>query len=480
MSTLPRSTAGFFVSLKIRRLLPTTFLPCCALLMVACQSAPPQEANRTHLDAISVIAAQADPAPAPPPGTPVEPGLPNPQAVAVPTALNLPPVDLWARLRQGYALPAVDMADTPMAARIAAHVRWYQSHPAHVQRTFERARLYMFDIAQALEKEGMPLEIALLPAVESAFQTGVCSHAAACGLWQFIAPTARRFDLKQHLFVDDRRHIQAATKAALRYLKELHLRFNGDWQLALAAYNCGEGCIEAAVRRAKAKGLPGRFEDLKLVDETTQYVPRLLALAQVVANPQAYGLALPELRNAPYFVGVPVTRDIDKALAAQLAGMNPMDFQALNPQHKKPVIVAATNPELFVPAEHAARFTEALLHHRGPLASWTAVKVNKSGSVAVLAQQHQVDAQQLRQVNDIGTNRMVLVGSTLLIPRIGDRQHGDISAALAEQSTLATAPVAKEKPLKKKRGDGKATRNANQKVNQKAKVKPRKRGVEYG
>lgn len=357
-----------------------------------------------------------------------------------PTPPATAPTDLWTRLRSGYALPALDLHSTgPLATRIAHHVRWYQSHPAHVQRTFARARLYLFDIAQAVEKEGMPLEIALLPAVESAFQTGVCSHAAACGLWQFISPTASRFDLKQHLFVDDRRHIRAATTAALRYLKELHTRFHGDWQLALAAYNCGEGCIEAAVRRAKARGLPGRFEDLKLVDETAQYVPRLLALAQVVADPARHGMALPELANAPYFVGVPITRDINVALAAQLAGLSLPDFEALNPQHKKPVIVAATNAELFVPAAHAARLREALLHHRGPLSTWAAITLNKTGSVAALAQQHQMDVQQLRQVNGIGPNRLVRVGSTLIVPLIGDNHLAlDISAAVAERSALLT------------------------------------------
>lgn len=346
--------------------------------------------------------------------------------------------DLWMRLRQGFQWPQVDAsASGVLQERIAKHLRWYQANPAHVQRTFERSRLYLYDITQALQREGLPLEIALLPAIESAYQTGVCSHAAACGLWQFISPTARRFDLKQHLFADDRRHLTAATTAALRYLKELHQRFGGDWQLALAAYNCGEGCIERAVRVAKARGLPGRFEDLRLVDETAQYVPRLLALAQVVANPARYGLALPPLQNAPYFAAVPITRDIDVALAAKLAHMPLGDFLALNPQHKKPVIVAATNPEIYLPAQLAEAFASALLQHRGQMSNWATVTVQHATRLETLAQQHGVSAQALGQTNAVQPKWVIASGSTLLVPRTPTSGLQDITVAIAERGVLA-------------------------------------------
>ena len=141
---------------------------------------------------------------------------------ATPSPMPLPlPMDLWRRLRLGFEVagPAVVAGDSVLARRVATHVQWYQQNPTHVQRTFARGRAYLFDIVEGLEQQGMPLELALLPAVESAYQTAICSQAAACGLWQFIAPTAKRFDLKQHLFVDERRHVRAATRAALRYLR---------------------------------------------------------------------------------------------------------------------------------------------------------------------------------------------------------------------------------------------------------------------
>lgn len=288
-------------------------------------------------------------------------GTPTPTSLTSSAAPPAPPADLWGRLRRGMRLTE---PGGEAGQRVAQQERWYRQNATHMQRTFTRARLYLYDIVEAVERDGMPLEIALLPAVESAFIPEARSHAAAEGLWQFIAPTARRFDLKLHLFQDDRRSVRAATQAALRYLGELQARYGRDYQLALAAYNCGEGCIDKAVRRAKAQGLPGRFEDLKLNSETADYVPRLLGLARVVAQAvdadARAAASLPAMANAPYFVAVPMTRDMDVKLAAELAGLSIADFRALNPQHKRPVIVAAASAEVLPPVEREARFREAL------------------------------------------------------------------------------------------------------------------------
>ena len=359
---------------------------------------------------------------------------------AKPAAVTPLPKDLWERIRKGMKLqPPEGVA----ARRTAQSVRWYREQAAHLRRTFTRARLYLFDIVEAVEREGMPMEIALLPAVESAFMPTARSPAAADGLWQFIAPTGRRFNLKQHMFQDDRRDVRAATQAALRYLKELQARYNGDYQLALAAYNCGEGCIDAAIRRAQARGMAGRFEDLKLVDETANYVPRLIALAQVVAGAVDAGdlesAGLPPMANAPYFAAVSVRRDLDVKLAAELAGLTMDEFRALNAQHKTPVIVAAANAEVLVPVARKASFEEALLNFRGPLATWSAAGVPRRTTVAALAHKHGTDASTLRAVNHIPVGHLVSGGSTVVVPRAG--AHEDIAGPVAEAASLATTPA---------------------------------------
>ena len=368
--------------------------------------------------------------------------------------------DLWGRLRAGFALtetaqpvkaPAT-LPDAVLALRVDAHVRWHQQNQPNLTRTFTRARLVLFDIVEAVERAGMPLELALLPAIESAFQPDVCSQAAACGLWQFIVPTARRFDLKRHLFSDERRHVRAGTAAALRYLKELHTRFNGDWHLALAAYNCGEGCVERAVKQARKAGLAGRFTDLRLPNETAQYVPRLLALAQVVADPQAHGLTFPALDNAPYFVAHRITRDVDVALAARLAGMRMQDFLALNAHHQKPVIVAASDPLVFVPVAQAAKFAQALTEHRGPLSSWRAVRVHSHSSTEAIARAHGADLAQFRAVNGIQPKHSIQAGSTVLVPRHGHENAADVSLETVLKGTLNLNTAATHPRVNRRQG----------------------------
>lgn len=432
------------------------FVTCALAALGGCQSMPPATdlRHRVDLQATSAVA------PGQPETSPTSQmaSIPDGHATSADTTLSqvgedqapdrglptaaivAPPKDLWERLRRGMKLqPAAGVA----VQRTVQHVRWYREQGSHIKRTFLRARLYLYDIVEAVEREGMPMEIALLPAVESAFMPTARSSAAADGLWQFIAPTGRRFNLKQHMFQDDRRNVRAATQAALRYLNELQARYGGDYQLALAAYNCGEGCIDAAIRRAKARGLPGRFEDLNLVPETANYVPKLLALAQVVAAAVDLGeldaASLPAMANAPYFAAVGIRRDIDVKLAAQLAGLSIEDFRALNAQHKTPVIVAAANTEVLVPVERQATLEEALLNYRGPLATWGAAQVAKRSSVDALARQHGMDAGMLRQVNGIPSGHLVSGGSTVLVAR--REAHQDITGAAAEGATLATTPA---------------------------------------
>ena len=458
---LPPIFLGSFTHHRKPALLPVRCVTLlCAWLMAACQQLPqvgplqtpgglaiapqtsPEEASKTRDS--STGAAPVWPASAPVWGPTLWDGLESPdpplEGVARASPAGAPPQDLWIRLRRGLRLPEPGGA---AGQRVTRHEQWYRQNGVHMTRTFTRARLYLHDIVQAVEGQGMPLEIALLPAVESAFIPEARSHAAAEGLWQFIAPTARRFKLNQHHFQDDRRAIRAATQAALRYLQELQLRYGGDYQLALAAYNCGEGCIDRAIRRAKARGLPGRFEDLQLNDETANYVPRLLGLARVVAQAVDSGdlaaAGLPPMADAPYFVAVAISRDIDVKLAAQLAGLSDAKFFALNPQHRRPVIVAEASAEVLVPIGRKAYFLEALANYRGPMATWTATRTSKRSSVESLAAQHGTTPQVLRQVNQIPPGRLVGAGSTLVVPRMHVAE--DIPGTLAATSMLITVPA---------------------------------------
>lgn len=347
------------------------------------------------------------------------------------------PQDLWQRIRAGMAIP------TPggrAQVLVDKHRSWYLANGGHMQRVFTRARPYLFEIVEAVEREGLPMEVALLPAVESAFIVSARSSAAADGLWQFIAPTARRYDLKIDLFKDDRRNLRAATQAALRYLKELSVRYQGDYQLALAAYNCGEGCIDAAIRRARERGTAGRFEDLALNPETANYVPRLLALSELVAlaadKQDLAGQKLPAMPNAPYLDAVRVRRDIDVTRAAALAGMALGDFKALNAQHTKPMILAADATEIMLPMDRKSVFEEAMANFRGALASWTAFKVDRTSSAATLAARYQMDLSSFRAVNGIPMGHQVKAGSTVVVPRRGNA--ADIPEAMVQNARLET------------------------------------------
>jgi membrane-bound lytic murein transglycosylase D len=359
---------------------------------------------------------------------------------------------LWGRIRSGFAISQLG----GNAARLQSiHEKWYRERPEHLERVFTRAQLYLFDIVEATEQSGLPLEIALLPAVESAFMPTASSSAAADGLWQFIAPTARRYDLKVHLFLDQRRDVRAATRAALRYLQDLRLRYGGDMQLALAAYNCGEGCIDEHIRRAKARGLQGRFEDLDLNRETANYVPRLLALTKLVAegvdNNRMSPLGLPPMQNAPYFAAVPIRRDIDVSRAADLCGLSLQEFKALNPQHKKPVIVATAREEVLVPIDRANAFAEALLNNHGPMSTWTTVVVNQPTLPSVLAGRHGTSTKTLLEVNGIKPGHLIKTGSTVLVPR--DGTAGEITSAVSESAVINTTPIVVSMKVTVRRGE---------------------------
>jgi len=342
--------------------------------------------------------------------------------------------DLWARLRQGFAMPDLDNA------LVRKSEQWYASRPDYVQRMTERGGRYLFYIVEELERRGMPSELALLPFIESAFNPQAQSSARASGMWQFIPSTGKTFALKQNIFRDDRRDVLASTRAALDYFQKLYGMF-GDWQLALAAYNWGEGSVQRAMARNQRLGLPTDYASLKMPNETQNYVPKLQAVKNIVMHPADFGLSLPALRNHPYFLSVPIERDMDVDVALKLAGLSLEEFQTLNPQMNKPVILAAGTPQVLLPYDSANRFVRELPLHRGALASWTAWVAPKTLRPADAARQAGMTEEELRDVNRIPPRMLVKAGSTLLVPR-GEHRQSDVPIDIADNATMALAPEA--------------------------------------
>lgn len=344
-----------------------------------------------------------------------------------------PPTDVWERIRRGFAMP--DLDDDFVRNR----EQWYASRPDYILRMTERSRPYLFHVVEELERRNMPTELALLPFIESAFNPQAVSSAKAAGMWQFMPATGKFFDLKQNLFRDDRRDVLESTRAALDYLQKLYGMF-GDWHLALAAYNWGEGSVGRALARNKAQGKPLTYSDLNMPNETRYYVPKLQAVKNIVAQPEAFRTQLPLIQNHPYFKSVPIERDIDVAVAVKLATVSLEDFKALNPSMNRPVILAAGTPQILLPWDNATIFERNLQAHANrPLATWTAWQAPRTMKPEEVAQQLDMPVEQLRAVNNIPLRMMITAGSTLLVHRKG-RLDNDVTEHLADNGQLGLAP----------------------------------------
>lgn len=336
-----------------------------------------------------------------------------------------PAQDIWARMRSGFGMPDLH---SPL---VGERERWYASRPDLMLRMTERSRKYLFHIVEELERRNMPTELALLPFVESAYNPNAVSSAKAAGMWQFMPATGIDYSLAQSAFIDDRRDVLESTRAALDYLQKLHNMF-GDWHLALAAYNWGEGSVGRARARNQNAGLPTGYLDLRMPDETRGYVPKLQAIKNIVSNPRAFGVELADIGNHAYFDTATIARDIDVARAAQMAGISEADFRLLNPAHKGPVVFAAVTPEILLPWESAQTFRSNLANHRdGRLASWTVWTAPQRMALADVAQRIGADEQELRTLNAIPRNMLIEGGSALLVPRT--------SAALADAAAETIA-----------------------------------------
>jgi membrane-bound lytic murein transglycosylase D len=406
-----------------------------------------------------------------PPSPPYKPG-PRPADAAAVAAQPLPDYrsgaqlpsgqyeDMLDRIRAGFALPQVQHY------AVDREVEWYRSRPDFLDRTFRRGERYLYHIITEIERRGMPLELALLPVVESAFNPVAYSRSRASGLWQFIPSTGKHYGLTQNWWIDERRDVLLATDAALTYLQYLHRYFNGDWFLAIAAYNGGEGTLSRAVSRNAAAGRPTDFFSLDLRTETRDYVPKLLAISRLVANPAAYGLQFSALPNRPYFDVVDPGRQVNLGDAADLAGVSRDDMFALNPAFNRMSTPPNGPHRLLLPVANAEPFRLALASEAGAarLAAAPVVepprdtrhRVRRGETLSGIARKYGVSVTAVKQANNM-KGSVIHPGSSLVIPRGGAAASAasvatarpEVAAQVAERApTTAAAPQSRVHTIK--------------------------------
>jgi len=358
------------------------------------------------------------------------------------------PDDLWEHIRKGFAIPDLE------SDLVQDRTQWYASKPDYIQRMSERSSKYLFYIVDELDQRNMPSELALLPFIESAFNPQAVSGARASGMWQFMPATGKSFDLKQNVFRDDRRDVQASTRAALDYLQRLYNMF-GDWHLALAAYNWGEGNVNKAIARNQRAGLPTGYLDLNMPMETRLYVPKLQAMKNLVRDPVSFNLELPSIPNHPYFQSVPLPRDMDVVIAAKLAEVSLEDFKALNPSASRPVLLAAGTPNILLPWDNAEVFQRNYESSTlGRMASWTAWVAPSTMKVSQAAKLNNMSEAEFRSINNIPPRMLIKAGSALLVLR-SQRVLEDVKANLADNGRLDLSPEAVAKRKKAARNGAK-------------------------
>jgi len=317
--------------------------------------------------------------------------------------------NLWERIRQGLKL-------RHKYPGTKVDLTWYIRHKSYMSQIAQRARRYLYLIVEEVEKQNLPLEIALLPIVESAFQPFAYSHGRASGIWQFIPSTGRIYGLKQNWWYDGRRNILASTRAAITYLKFLHKKFDNDWLLALAAYNSGQGTVNRAIRKNKKRNKPTDFWSLNLPKETRGYVPKLLAISEIVANPEKYKIELPPIANIPYMVQVDVESQIDLARASELAEISVEELYLLNPAFNRWATDPSGPHQLMIPVEKEQIFTQNLAAFPSDKRiQWKRHQILKDQTLNTIAQIYQTTSELIKDVNQINSNT-IQVGQSLVIP----------------------------------------------------------------
>lgn len=344
--------------------------------------------------------------------SPVKTKAITPQPVAdKKVAMTPPPTDVWERIRRGFKLNHdVDRK------RVFNELKWYVNHPEYIDRVTKRAAPHLYYVVEQLEQRGLPLELALLPIVESAYDPFAYSHGRAAGLWQFIPSTGRLYGLRIDWWYDGRRDVITSTKAAIDYLDYLHDMFKEDWLLALAAYNAGQGNVLSSIRASNLAPDKVDFWSLKVLRETHTYVPKLLAISELIANPGRYHMELPDIPNKPYWEVVEIGSQLDLNKAAELAGISSAELYALNPGFNQ----WATHPDgphqLVIPVEKAGVFKERLerLPARDRVA-WVRHKIRTGENLGLIAQKYNTTVAAIKKANNLNGN-MIRAGDSVLIP----------------------------------------------------------------
>ena len=389
------------------------------------------EATTTPMDATAFVPAAPG---TPPTVTPVVMQAPGTPAIVYSDTPKDPlPGNLWDRIRSGYAIPEVE---SPLVQR---HMTWYLNRPDYLERMVERSRRYLHFVVEELENRNMPLEIALLPMIESAYNPVAYSRAHASGIWQFIPDTGRRYGLEQNWWYDGRRDVTEATRAALDYLQKLHTDF-GDWQLALAAYNWGEGAVSRAIDKNQRLRKPTDYRSLKMPKETANYLPKLQAVKNIIADPARYGIQLEEIPNQPYFIRVNVPSQIDMKRAAELADVPLEEFRSLNPAHNRPVITSAGERTVLLPVEKAETFATNLEANDEPLVSWQTYQLKPNEKIEQVAARYGLKVSTLKQVNGIGARKHLRPGQTLLVPTPAAMQDANLERSIDPLEFQPTGP----------------------------------------
>ncbi|MEW5789490.1 MAG: transglycosylase SLT domain-containing protein [Pseudomonadota bacterium] len=313
--------------------------------------------------------------------------------------------DLWERIRTGFKLPESD----PRLTRV--HEQYFAGNPGYLQRAVQRSRLYLFHIVEEVEKRGMPTEIALLPIIESAFNPQAQSPMKASGMWQFIPSTGRIYGLEQNAWYDGRRDVLQATDAALDYLQNLYAMF-GDWELALAAYNCGEGCVA----RARNRGNGSDYASIKLPNETRNYVPKLVAVRNIIQDPQRFGFNLESVVNEAYFMQVTLSRPMEAHQAAKMAEMSLDEFLSLNPAFQRRVIYADSRNVLLLPVDRVETF-QFNMHRQGAEKQLQTYTAQRGESASSIASKFGVSLDWLKEYNPLNLIKgKVAKPTTLVVP----------------------------------------------------------------
>ena len=324
---------------------------------------------------------------------------------------NKAEINLWQRIYSRFEIKDENNS------RSKKYEDWYSARPEYVERMMDRSQKYLFYVVGEVEKRGMPSEIALLPMIESAYNPIANSRSKAVGIWQFIPSTGRLYGLKQDWWQDKRRNVVDATNAALDYLQKLHALF-GTWDLALAAYNAGEGTVSRAIARNKAKGLPTDYAHLKLPAETKDYVPKLQAIKNIVSNPNHYGLYIDPIPNKPYFTYVDAPAMIDADLAANLAEISYDEFLLLNSEYRRPLIrTNEKTQQLILPISSADTFIKNLSQNEKPLVSWNIYQPKRNEKIKAIANKFDMEESDLIKANDLNPQKIIKPSTIILVAK---------------------------------------------------------------